>query len=84
MLWIKKVLEVSKLVEEDFEAAALEIKFEIKSEQEQADDVHTSTEEELKSEGEDQINPFEQSIDKTIAAQTETRKAHLKAFNHQF
>ena len=76
--------EVSKLVEEDFEAAALEIKFEIKSEQEQADDVHTSTEEELKSEGEDQINPFEQSIDKTIAAQTETRKAHLKAFNHQF
>ena len=75
--------EVSKLVEEDFEAAALEIKFEIKSEQEQADDVHTSTEE-LKSEGEDQINPFEQSIDKTIAAQTETRKAHLKAFNHQF
>lgn len=76
--------EVSKLVEEDFEAAALEIKFEIKSEQEQADDVHTPTEEELKSEGEDQINPFEQSIDKTIAAQTETRKAHLKAFNHQF
>ena len=76
--------EVSKLVEEDFEAAALEIKFEIKSEQEQADDVHTPTEEELKSEGEDQTNPFEQSIDKTIAAQTETRKAHLKAFNHQF
>ena len=75
--------EVSKLVEEDFEAAAIEIKFEIKSEQEQADDVNTSTEE-LKSEGEDQINPFEQSIDKTIAAQTETRKAHLKAFNHQF
>jgi len=76
--------EVSKLVEEDFEAAALEIKFEIKSEQVQADDVHTPTEEELKSEGEDQTNPFEQSIDKTIAAQTETRKAHLKAFNHQF
>ena len=76
--------EASKLVEEDFEAAALEIKFEIKSEQEQADDVHTPTEEELKSEGEDQTNPFEQSIDKTIAAQTETRKAHLKAFNHQF
>ena len=76
--------EVSKLVEEDFEAAALEIKFEIKSKQVQADDVHTPTEEELKSEGEDQTNPFEQSIDKTIAAQTETRKAHLKAFNHQF
>ena len=76
--------EVSKLVEEDFEAAALEIKFEIKSKQVQADDVHTPTEEELKSEGEDQTNPFEQSIDKTIATQTETRKAHLKAFNHQF
>ena len=76
--------EASKLVEEDFEAAALEIKFEIKSKQVQADDVHTPTEEELKSEGEDQTNPFEQSIDKTIAAQTETRKAHLKAFNHQF
>jgi cell division protein FtsZ len=80
----EEISEVSKLVEEDFEAAALEIKFEIKSEQEQADDVHTPTEEELKSEGEDQTNPFEQSIDKTIAAQTETRKAHLKAFNHQF
>jgi len=80
----EEISEVSKLVEEDFEAAALEIKFEIKSEQEQADDANTPTEEELKSEGEDQTNPFEQSIDKTIAAQTETRKAHLKAFNHQF
>ena len=76
--------EVPELVEEDFEAAALEVKFEIQSEHEQTDASPASSEEEVKSEDAEQTNPFEQSIDKTIAVQSETRKAHLKAFNHQF
>lgn len=76
--------EVPELVEEDFEAAALEVKFEIQSEQEQTDASPASSQEEVKSEDVEQTNPFEQSIDKTIAVQSETRKAHLKAFNHQF
>ena len=76
--------EVPELVEEDFEAAALEVKFEIQSEQKQTDASPASSQEEVKSEDVEQTNPFEQSIDKTIAVQSETRKAHLKAFNHQF
>ena len=76
--------EVPMPIEEDFEAAAHEVKFEIKSKQEEVDDTQTPDDEELKQEADDHTNPFEQSIEKTIAAQTETRKAHLKAFNHQF
>ena len=33
---------------------------------------------------EDKINPFEQSINQTIASQSEKRKSHLEAFNHKF
>ena len=32
----------------------------------------------------DEKNPFEQSIDETIASQSEKRKSHLEAFNHKF
>ena len=76
------------LVEQNFEAAALEVKFELKTETEE---FNSSKQEEQYSDKkehsttlQDSSNPFEQSIDQTTAAQSETRKAHLKAFNHQF
>ena len=31
-----------------------------------------------------EVDPFEQSIDQTISAQSEKRREHLKAFNHKF
>ena len=33
---------------------------------------------------ENSSSPFERPIDKTIAEQSESRKEHLKAYNHQF
>ncbi len=71
----------------DFDEAALEVKFELKTE-EKPTAVPKKTE---VSEGLDtapppfaEANPFDQSIDQTLAAQNEKRKEHLKAFNHRF
>ena len=71
----------------DFNEAALEVKFEVKTE-DQALDTTEKNEDTNKA---DTIassvtndNPFEQSIDETLAVQNENRKEHLKAFNHQF
>ena len=80
-------LEKEKAVK-DFDEAALEIKFEVKELKEtdktevlvqETEDEPTSTTNE-----EAQQDPFNQSIDETLAAQNEKRKEHLKAFNHKF
>lgn len=80
-------LEQEKAVK-DFDEAALEIKFEVKELKEtdktevlvqESEDKPTSTTNE-----EAQQDPFNQSIDETLAAQNEKRKEHLKAFNHKF
>lgn len=80
-------LEQEKAVK-DFDEAALEIKFEVKELKEtdktevlvqESEDEPTSTPNE-----EAQQDPFNQSIDETLAAQNEKRKEHLKAFNHKF
>ena len=80
-------LEQEKAVK-DFDEAALEIKFEVKELKEtdktevlvqESEDEPTSTTNE-----EAQQDPFNQSIDETLAAQNEKRKEHLKAFNHKF
>ena len=80
-------LEQEKAVK-DFDEAALEIKFEVKELKEtdktevlvqETEDEPTSTTNE-----EAQQDPFNQSIDETLAAQNEKRKEHLKAFNHKF
>ena len=72
----------------DFDEAALEIKFELK-ENEQESQVKekqpsliekTETVEELN----DQGDPFNKSIDETLSSQNEKRKQHLKEFNHKF
>ncbi len=80
-------LEQEKAVK-DFDEAALEIKFEVK-ELEETDNTEVlaqETEDEPTSNTKEQAqqDPFNQSIDETLAAQNEKRKEHLKAFNHKF
>jgi cell division protein FtsZ len=80
-------LEQEKAVK-DFDEAALEIKFEVK-ELEETDNTEVlaqETEDEPTSNSKEQAqqDPFNQSIDETLAAQNEKRKEHLKAFNHKF
>ena len=80
-------LEQEKAVK-DFDEAALEIKFEVK-ELEETDNTEVlaqETEDEPTSNTKEQAqqDPFNQSIDETLAAQNEKRKEHLKAFNYKF
>ena len=71
----------------DFDVAALEVEFELKTEEKPT----AAPQEKEVSESLDtapppfaEANPFDQSIDQTLAAQNEKRKEHLKAFNHRF
>ena len=73
----------------DFDDASLEIKFELKQtevtqdfSEEQPETVAEQTE--TIEQSVSQEDPFNQSIDETLAAQNEKRKEHLKAFNHKF
>jgi len=71
-------------LEQDFEQAALEVQFELKSETEENVDLVVSKENELVAKKEENENPFEHTINQTLASQAEKRKLHLKAFNHKF
>jgi len=72
----------------DFDEAALEIKFELKDNQQESQIKEkqsslidkTDTVKKLK----DQGDPFNKSINETLASQNEKRKQHLKEFNHKF
>ncbi len=72
-------------LEQDFEEAGLEVKFELKTKIEGNIISEKNQEASAFNSDEDKnYNPFEQSIDQTIDSQSENRKAHLKAYNHQF
>ena len=72
----------------DFDEEALEIKFELKDNEQESQVKEkqssliekTETVEELN----DQGDPFNKSIDETLSSQNEKRKQHLKEFNHKF
>lgn len=73
---------------QDFDEAAFEVKFELKTEEKDTDEA---TPKKVTREGLNttsplvsEDDPFEQSIDQTLATQNEKRKEHLKAFNHRF
>ncbi|MDC3354743.1 cell division protein FtsZ [Flavobacteriaceae bacterium] len=73
----------------DFDEAALEIKFELKDTEEQEvsqveHEIPFKMESETTEQSKAEEDPFNQSIDETLAAQNEKRKEHLKAFNHKF
>ena len=72
---MNQIIPNNNVVEKDFDELGTEIKFQLKENLEQ--DLSSST-------AENSSSPFEKSIDQTIAEQSETRKAHLKAYNHQF
>ena len=73
----------------NFDETALEIKFELKNTEEETPIDHnqvplveeTKTVEQLTDKAED---PFDKSINETLAVQNDKRKEHLKAFNHKF
>jgi cell division protein FtsZ len=72
----------------DFDEEALEIKFELKENEQESQLKEkqpsliekTEAVEELN----DQGDPFNKSIDETLSSQNEKRKQHLKEFNHKF
>ena len=70
--------------EQDFEQAALEVKFELKKEAEEELQSEVVVSDEVTAEKQESTNPFEQTINQTIASQAEKRKMHLKAYNHKF
>ena len=72
-------------LENEFDNSSLDVEFELKTKIEENDIPKNNQDKSvLDSQEEININPFEQAIDKTIASQSENRKAHLKAYNHKF
>lgn len=77
--------EPTKSIIKDFDEEALEIQFEVKSESAvSATALDDEGKKSVESSEEVAANPFSKSIESTMAAQNEKRKAHLKAFNYQF
>ena len=72
-------------LENEFDNSSLDVEFELKTKIEENDIPKNNQDKSvLDSQEEININPFEQTIDQTIASQSENRKAHLKAYNHKF
>ena len=80
----EEVAEESVVIEKDFENDSLEVRFELKTTSEETDVPESIVEDENLDLVTEEDNPFEQTIDQTIAKQSEKRKTHLKAFNHKF
>ena len=72
----KEEEEAFQNIQHELSDSALEVKFEVKEEA----DEHQEETTVINSES----NPFEQTIETTIVAQSEKRREHLKAFNHKF
>ena len=72
-------------LENEFDNSSLDVEFELKTKIEENDIPKNNQDKSvLDSQEEININPFGQTIDQTIASQSENRKAHLKAYNHKF
>ena len=82
---LNQIVPDNNIVERDFGAAGSEIKFQLKYNTDENISSKENLEEEFSSStAKNSLSPFEKSIDQTIAEQSESRKAHLKAYNHQF
>jgi cell division protein FtsZ len=79
---IEEVVE-PVVIEKDFKKSLHEVQFELKTASEETDILHTKVEENVGSVDEEN-SPYEQTIDQTLAKQSEKRKTHLEAFNHKF
>ena len=79
------VEETTSKISQEFDDASLEVKFELKDESTTLSEESLIGVQEAAMQVEDsKTNPFEQSIDQTIASQSQKRREHLKAFNHKF
>ena len=79
------VEETTSKISQEFDDASLEVKFELKDESTTLSEENIIGVQEAEIQEEDsKTNPFEQSIDQTIASQSQKRREHLKAFNHKF
>ena len=72
-------------LENEFDNSSLDVEFELKTKIEENDIPKNNQDKSILDPQEEiNINPFGQTIDQTIASQSENRKAHLKAYNHKF
>ncbi|MFQ3341581.1 MAG: cell division protein FtsZ [Flavobacteriaceae bacterium] len=76
--------KVTDTLNSEFDEASLELTYEIKEETVALSEDKIVQERESEIQPEAEIDPFDQSIDKSIATQSEKRRAHLKSFNHKF
>jgi cell division protein FtsZ len=82
------VVKEEKPLFEIHDEMALDIKFEVRNESKSVSEKEENTEladhQQEQNKSHKVSNPFDQSIDQTLASQSEKRKEHLKAFNHKF
>ena len=78
-----QLTETSGNLIKDFDKASLEVTFEIKDQTPYTEKLIIK-ENDSESNSTAEIDPFEQSINKSITSQSEKRREHLKAFNHKF
>ena len=79
------IFEDTNLDNNDLQELSMDVEFELKnSSKDNTENKKIEDTVEKISNHEDKINPFEQSINQTIASQSEKRKSHLEAFNHKF
>ena len=79
------ITEDTNLDNNDLQELSMDVEFELKnSSKDNTENKKIEDTVEKISNHEDKINPFEQSINQTIASQSEKRKSHLEAFNHKF
>ena len=79
------ITEDTNLDNNDLQELSMDVEFELKNSlKDNTENKKIEDTVEKISNHEDKINPFEQSINQTIASQSEKRKSHLEAFNHKF
>ena len=79
------ITEDANLDNNDLQESSIDVEFELKNSlKDNTENKKIEDTVEKISNHEDKINPFEQSINQTIASQSEKRKSHLEAFNHKF
>ena len=81
----EEITEDNHINNNDLQELSMDVQFELKTsstktiEENEIDVINEEA-----SNNDQKINPFDQSINQTIASQSEKRKSHLEVFNHKF
>lgn len=81
----EEITEENHINNNDLEELSMDVEFELKTSSTKTikeNEIDVINEE--ASNNDQKINPFDQSINQTIASQSEKRKSHLEVFNHKF